>query len=76
MAHSSNTVRNVLFIAFAVVLLVAVLAALVAGGGAEEGYGEGVGSGDTQFYDGGSITDTGDGLIYSDENGNSYSTGG
>ena len=35
------------------------------------------GSGDTQYYDGGSITTTDDGeLIYSDTNGNSFSSGG
>jgi hypothetical protein len=86
MAHPSRTAdpaRTFFLVALGAVVGLMVLFALAAGGGTADGgytggYTEG-GSGSggsTQFYDGGSITTTEDGgLIYSDDNGNSLSTG-
>lgn len=85
--HSANKVRNVLFIAFGVVFVLAVLSAMASGAGSvdsdagyvesDTGYSTGSDGGGTEFYDSGSITTTDDGeLIYSDNSGNSFSTGG
>jgi hypothetical protein len=85
-AQHGDTVRTVLMIALGVVVAITVLAALASGGdepgygGAGYGgsdYGDQGSGGSTSFYDGGSITTTEDGeLIYSDADGNSFSTGG
>jgi hypothetical protein len=84
----TNPLLKVIAIAFGVIVGLAVFAALLSGGD-DAGYTEQsgydytvsdespTGSGDTQYYDGGSITTTDDGeLIYSDTNGNGFSSGG
>ena len=86
--RSTNPLLKVIAIAFGVIVGLAVFAALLSGGDDpgytdQSGYDYGVSgesstpSGDTQYYDGGSITTTDDGeLIYSDTNGNGFSSGG
>ena len=83
----TRVVRNRWLIAAGIAVAIAFLAALLSvgestysdGGYSDSGYSESGYSGDSQFYGDGenSIVTTDDGeLIYSDDNGNSFSVGG
>ncbi len=80
----NNGARTWLIVAIGVVFGFVMVGALLSagddtssgGGYADSGYSGGSGGGGSQIYDGGSITTGDDGeLIYSDDNGNGFSTG-
>jgi hypothetical protein len=85
--NSSNTIVKVLAIAFGAVFTMGLFAAALSDEGAGSSYGTGSSyqessfvesatSTGTEIYDSGSITTTDDGeMIYSDSDGNSFSTG-
>ena len=78
----TNPIVKILGIAFGAILGLAMLTSLLEGSSDQPSYldqtgSSSAGTGDTQFYDSGSITTTEDGgLIYSDSSGNGFASGG